>query len=58
MNEQAYLCTPKILSLSEGKTEVLTHPARGGKTFPEEVRQGSPCGERLKGIIFNTWYNA
>ena len=38
--------------LSRG--EVLLSIARRGWTFPEEVRQGSPGGERLKGIIINT----
>ena len=43
---------PEILN---GLTEVLFIPClRQGGTFPEEVRQGSPGGERLKGIIINT----
>ena len=34
-----YLCTP------------LPKAVPGRKRIPEEVRQGSPCGERLKGVI-------
>jgi large subunit ribosomal protein L35 len=36
----------------QGRGEVLyLSPCNAGGTFPEEVRQGSPGGERLKGII-------
>jgi large subunit ribosomal protein L35 len=37
---QPYLCNPFV----------KTSPVLSLRLFPEEVRQGSPCGERLKGI--------
>lgn len=42
---------PEIQNKDEGKFLFL---CPHGRTFPEEVRQGSPGGERLKGIIINT----
>ena len=50
-----YLCRPFVtLSLSkiaERKIVLLTVPIiKWDKVLPEEVRQGSPCGERLKGF--------
>ncbi|MGZ8559673.1 MAG: 50S ribosomal protein L35 [Chitinophagaceae bacterium] len=43
-----YLCSPKSRKESE---KVLFYPPLEAGAFPEEVRKGSPGGERLKGVI-------